>query len=330
MLSATPMNRRTFNRTLVTLVGAAALPKIFRAETRATPAPTFATVDTHAHIFQRGLKLASSVRYVPDYDAPLTDYLRQLDAHAISHGVLVQPSFLGSDNSYLMAALKLQPARLRGVVVVDPAITPEELAALASAGAVGIRLNLIGAKPPEFTAAPWPAFLAQLEQLNWLVEIQREARDLPLVVGPLLAAGLNVVVDHFGRPDPALGVDDPGFRYLLKTAATRRLWLKLSGSYRNGPDGRGEAIAAAAIPLVRDAFGAERLVWGSDWPHTQFEKIASYSAARAQLDRWITDPMERAAILGATPLKLYHFPTPQTLTFQERLGERFAPEGAKR
>ncbi len=320
------MNRRSFNRTLATLAGVAALPEFLRGEPRANSSNSSATVDTHAHIFQRGLKLASSVRYVPDYDATLADYLRQLDAHAVSKGVLVQPSFLGTDNSYLVAALKQQPERLRGVVVVDPAIAAAELADLAAAGAVGIRLNLIGAKLPDLSAAPWPTLIAQLLKLNWLVEIQREARDLPQVVGPLVAAGLNVVVDHFGRLDPAQGVDDPGFRYLLKTAATRRVWLKLSGAYRNGPDGRGDAIAQAAIPLVREAFGAERLLWGSDWPHTQFERVASYGAVRAQFDGWIKDPMERALILGATPLKLYHFSTPATLTFLD--GTR--PTGAAR
>jgi hypothetical protein len=114
------MNRRTFNRTLATLAGVAAFPKIFRADPSGHPSNSLATVDTHAHIFQRGLKLASSVRYVPDYDAPLADYLRQLDANGLAKGVLVQPSFLGTDNSYLIAALRQQPVRLRGIVVVDP------------------------------------------------------------------------------------------------------------------------------------------------------------------------------------------------------------------
>jgi predicted TIM-barrel fold metal-dependent hydrolase len=182
---------------------------------------------------------------------------------------------------------------------------------------VGIRLNLIGTKLPDLAAAPWPALIEKLRKLNWLVEIQREARDLPLVVRPLVAAGLNVVVDHFGRPDPGQGIDDPGFRYLLETAASRRLWLKLSGAYRNGPNGRGDALANAAIPLVREAFGVDRLLWGSDWPHTQFERVASYGAVRAQFDTWITDPAERAAILGATPLKLFRFPTAATQSLHQ-------------
>jgi len=277
------------------------------AEPAQASQPSPAVVDTHAHIFRRGLQLAANPRYVPDYDATLTDYLKQLDAHGTSQGVLVQPSFLGTDNSYLVAALKEQPKRLRGVVVVDPASTRAELEELAAAGAVGVRLNLVGADLPDLKQGPWPVFLRQLGKLNWLVEVQREARDLPQIVGPLLDAGMNIVVDHFGRPNPAQGIDDPGFRYLLSVAPSRRVWLKLSGAYRNGPDGN--ALAAAAVPLAVSAFGASRLLWGSDWPHTQFERVANYGAVRAQFDKWISHPADRAVILQTTPAELYHFPS---------------------
>jgi predicted TIM-barrel fold metal-dependent hydrolase len=262
-------------------------------------------VDTHAHIFQRGLKTVAHARYVPDYDATAADYLRMLDAHGIAQGVLVQPSFLGTDNGYLLAALARHRDRLRGVVVLEPTTTAETLQELAAAGVVGIRLNLVGLPLPELGREPWAGFLVRLARQGFLVEVQREARDLPKVVGPLVAAGISVVVDHFGRPDPTLGTEDPGFRYLLEAASSRRVWLKLSGSYRNGPGGRGEQIAAAAAPLARAAFGPARLLWGSDWPHTQFEGSASYAAVRAELDRWIPDPAERSAILGPTAAALY-------------------------
>jgi predicted TIM-barrel fold metal-dependent hydrolase len=299
------MNRRTFTHTLVALAAATALPKFLRAASPPNPSLPITAVDTHAHIFQRGLNFLSTARYVPDYDATAADYLRLLDANAISHGVIVQPSFLGTNNSYLVAALKQHPARLRGVIVVEPTTTLATLRTFDAAGVVGIRLNLVGLPIPDFAAAPWPKFLGDLVKLNWFVQVQREARDLPLIVTPLTTAGLNVVVDHFGRPDPAQGVDDPGFRYLLKIAATRRVWLKLSASYRSGANGVGEKIAAAAVPLARAAFGVDRLLWGSDWPHTQFERGHQYAAVRAEFDRWIPSADDRKAILKTTPAALY-------------------------
>lgn len=267
-----------------------------------------AAVDTHAHVFQRGLALARVRRYAPDYDATLPDYLGMLDRSGIARGVLVQPSFLGTDNSYLVAALAQAPARLRGIAVVAPDTPMEELARMNAAGIVGIRLNLVGGAPiPDFAAGPWRDLLKRAADLGWQVEVHREAADLPRVLPPLLDAGVNVVVDHFGRPAPALGVDDPGFRYLLETGASRRVWVKLSGAYRNGGNDIGQKIALAASPLLRGAFGLDRLVWGSDWPHTQFEKRTDYLRTRQALDSWLPDPGERQVVLVDTPTALFRF-----------------------
>ncbi|TOZ40770.1 hypothetical protein DIJ60_27590, partial [Burkholderia pseudomallei] len=98
-------------------------------------------IDAHAHVFETGLPLAGRRRYAPDYDAPLDAYLAQLDAHRVSHGVLVQPSFLGSDCRYLLRALARQPRRLRGVAVIDAGCAPAAPDARARPGVVGSRLN---------------------------------------------------------------------------------------------------------------------------------------------------------------------------------------------
>ncbi len=302
------MNRRHFHRLLLGLPGLVVLGVDSRAAAAPKTSPSLLPiVDTHAHIFERRLPMVAGRRYSPDYDATLSDYLKQLDAHGTSHGVLVQPSFLGTDNSYLVAALKAEPKRLRGIIVVEPAIPGEKLSEFAATGVVGIRLNLVGTELPDLRKGAWPAFLGRIQQLNWLVEVQRDAKDLPQIVAPLIEAGVNIVVDHFGRPDPTIGTEDPGFRYLLSVAPTRRVWMKLSGSYRNGANGRGEVIADTTVPLLLNAFGASRLLWGSDWPHTQFERVTNYGAARAQLDRWITSPAARSAILRTTPAALYNF-----------------------
>ena len=221
--------------------------------------------------------------------------------------MLVQPSFLGSDNSFLLAALRAHRNWLRGIAVTAPDATPDDLAALDRAGIVGLRLNLIGQPDPEFSTDLWQRHLAHVARLRWQIEVQVEACRLPNVLPPLLAAGVDVVIDHFGKPDPILGVEDPGFRYLLSAGASRRVWVKLSGAYRSGGAERGGAIAAAAVPLLKRSLGLDRLVWGSDWPHTQFEPVMDYGAARTLLDDWLPDPSERQQVLAETPGRLFRF-----------------------
>ena len=311
------MNRRRFQAamasTLLPALQTGCASTAQRDESR-----RMAAVDTHAHVFRRGLTLARERRYAPDYDALLADYLGMLDRNGIARGVLVQPSFLGTDNRYLMQSIAQAPQRLRGIAVIDPAAVaaePAQLDTLARAGIVGIRLNLFSLPDPDYTSAVWQATLEKIASLGWQIEVHCEAQRLPRVVGPLLdghAEPIDIVVDHFGRPQPALGVDDPGFRYLLTLGATRRVWVKVSGAYRNaaaktGPDANGAATALAAMPLLEDAFGFDRLIWGSDWPHTQFEQVQSYDAVYALMLKLLPTERARRAVLVDTPAKLFRF-----------------------
>ena len=292
------LTRRQFGTGLVSLVAAAAVAS------RAKSEASLPTIDTHAHVFHRGLKLAPGRRYAPDYDAPLALYLEQLDRNGMSNGVLVQPSFLGTDNSYLVESLRTAGGRLRGIAVVDPSVTADELRALDRAGVVGIRLNLVGQPLPDLLASEWKALLANLKALGWQVEIQRNAADLAVLAPRLLDHGVTVVLDHYALPDPRLGLADPGFRSVLKLGATKNVWVKISAPYRNGA--AGESFAKETYPLLRSAYGLDRLLWGSDWPHTQFEASQGYERNRQFLDTLITDPAERAQVL-ASPRSLFRF-----------------------
>jgi predicted TIM-barrel fold metal-dependent hydrolase len=262
------------------------------------------TIDTHAHVFHRELKLAPGRRYAPDYDAPLSLYLEQLDHNGITNGVLVQPSFLGTDNSYLVSCLKQTNGRLRGIAVVDPTVSADDLRELDRAGIVGIRLNLVGQPLPDLAASEWKGLLANVKSMGWQVEIQRNASDLAVLAPQLLDHGVTVVLDHYALPDPKLGVADPGFQSVLKLGATKNVWVKISAPYRNGA--AGESFAKEAYPLLRSAYGLDRLLWGSDWPHTQFEATQAYAKNRQFLDTLIVDERERAQVL-ASPRPLFRF-----------------------
>jgi predicted TIM-barrel fold metal-dependent hydrolase len=72
-------------------------------------APPITGIDSHAHVFVRGLPLASGRRYAPTYEATLDDYRAMLASIGLSHGVLVQPSFLGTDNGFLLSCLDAHP-----------------------------------------------------------------------------------------------------------------------------------------------------------------------------------------------------------------------------
>ncbi|AET94227.1 putative hydrolase (plasmid) [Burkholderia sp. YI23] len=272
----------------------------------ATPA-SIEAIDSHAHVFVRGLPLASHRRHAPDYDAALDAYAGHLRAKGLSHAVLVQPSFLGTDNAFFLDVLQRYPRRFRGVAVIDPSISDDELQRLAACGVVGMRLNLIGLALPDLRTAQWRDLFARINALGWHVEIHRDAVDLPMLVTPLVEQDCTVVIDHFGRPDPEFGANDPGFRYLLTTAKSGRVWVKLSAAYRCVVGESGVSLGTALTESLLDAFGAARLVWGSDWPHTQHRSVIDYDASRDALARWIPDASLRTIVMRDSPRALFGF-----------------------
>ena len=264
-------------------------------------------IDTHIHLFLRGLKLAAVRRYAPDYDATVEAYLALMRETGISRAVIVQPSFLGTDNSHMCGIIQRHPALFRGIAVVDVDVSDDELDRLDASGIVGIRLNLDGLPLPDFSSAAWKRLFEALRQRRWQIEVHRQGRDIPALIDPLLDTGLDIVVDHFGRPDDEAGVDDPGFRHLLTRGGSGHLWVKLSASYRNGDQGRGAATAVQAARMLIDSLGPRQLVWGSDWPHTRHETRQNIPATLQELRTWVPSESMRRQILESNPARLFHF-----------------------
>jgi predicted TIM-barrel fold metal-dependent hydrolase len=269
---------------------------------------TAPVVDSHAHVFRQSLSFIKNRRYAPSYDASVQQYLALLDEQNIRFGVLVQPSFLGTDNSYLVESLRLSPERLRGIAVVNPSVTTDEMDALSRAGVVGIRLNLIGLPLPNLGGPEWSEALSWIAAQGWQVEIHRSAVDLPVLMEPLLERGIKVVLDHFGRPDPTLGAADSAFRNVLALAEPGGVWFKVSGVYRVIPPGMPwVAPTRALVDALLETVGASRLVWGSDWPHTQHEDTQSFAATRAVLPALNLSGDVEETILSSTPIHLFGF-----------------------
>ena len=250
--------------------------------------------DGHAHVFRADLPMSAERRYAPSYDATVEAYAALLATEGLDGALLVQPSFLGTDNSFLLATLAEAAAApsitFRGVAVLASATSREEMRRMDAAGVVGLRLNVLGSAwggALDFDA--WDAALRSADSLGWHVELHCEGPRLPSLLPGLLARCERVVVDHFGRPSPGAADDVSGFGALL-AAPRGRVFVKTSAPYRVFPD---HSIAAAALgcaSLFRrllDRFGPERLLWGSDWPWTQHEGRWRFSEAAAWERLWL-------------------------------------------
>jgi predicted TIM-barrel fold metal-dependent hydrolase len=263
-------------------------------------------IDTHAHIFRTDLPMAAERRYAPDYNAVPEDFLTHLTDHNISHGVLVQPSFLGTDNRFMVQALRQYPQQLKGIAVVDPTIGDLELDELDAAGVVGIRLNLIKKTLEDYTSPLWQTFLSKLAKRKWVVEIQREIDDLTRFLPAILESGVEVIVDHFGRTLDGIQVSNPAhqdFLDLLSSGAP--IWTKVSAAYRCNAN---LEQAQEMLAILRSAYGhSDYFLWGSDWPNTQFEAQTNYKEQYDFMEALLPSMDERNKVLVINPSKLFKF-----------------------
>jgi predicted TIM-barrel fold metal-dependent hydrolase len=237
----------------------------------------------------------------------------------IGRNVLVQISFYGTDNRCMLDALAELGETARGIAVVAPEISDDELLRLDRAGVRGIRLNLETSqtRDPALASAQLDAFAKRLAPLGWHIQVYAALPVLAQLTEQIAALPVPVVIDHFGAPVAAKGVEQPGFRALLDLVRSRKAFVKLSGCYRisQAPD------YADVVPFARALIeaGPDRLVWASDWPHSGRAKSGSRTeiAPYQQIDdekvlgllkQWCPDPAIRKLILTDTPARLYKFP----------------------
>lgn len=116
---------------------------------------------------------------------------------------------------------------------------------------------------------------------------------------------LPVVIDHGAKPDIANGMWEPWASSMRAAAANPRVRCKLSGlATEAGPNWTIETLRPYVAHLL-DCFGAQRLMWGSDWPVVNLSgSYQRWFAATRALLAGLT-PEERAAIMGGTARKFY-------------------------
>jgi predicted TIM-barrel fold metal-dependent hydrolase len=253
-------------------------------------------VDTHFHVFNAGLAVKGA-RYVPHYTAALQDWMTLTQGVGVTRGVWVQPSFLGTDNSLMVSALKTHPDVLRGVAVMSAMAEAQELEALHAVGVRGLRLNLAGISHdiPEWTQAEsvWHA----MHQLGWHLELHTDQGALPKVLAQL-PTDIPLVVDHMGKPNKA-HARDASMAALIARAKQVPAYVKLSGAYRLG-----NVDAASLARIWLHELGPSALLWGSDWPCTNHEQLASYPDLFAELEPWLGhDHLDQ--VLSHNPHRLY-------------------------
>lgn len=140
-----------------------------------------------------------------------------------------------------------------------------------------------------------------MADLNWHVHVYAEGYRIAALTDQLLAAEVNIVIDHYGNPVPALGEASPGLQAALRAIGSGRGWVKVSAPYRSVDCDH----AALAARLLAEG-GPERVLFASDWPFVGHEGKVTYRQMVESFERVIPDAGVREQI-GRAAARLYKF-----------------------
>lgn len=272
---------------------------------RFTPPP--GAVDAHCHVFgpQAQFPFSPKAKYLPQDAGPEALFALR-ERLGFARNVIVQASCHGTDNAATLNGIAVSGGTCRGVAVVDPAISDEELDALHAGGIRGVRFNFLKRLVDD---APKDKFLEvaqRIARLDWHVVVYFEA-DILEEMKPFLAAiPVPIVIDHMGRPDVRQGPDGAdmtAFRALLDSRDD--IWTKVTCPDRLDPAGPPYADFVAAVRPLVEAY-PDRVLWGTDWPHPNMERVLPDDGALVDVIPEIAPTAElQHKLLVANPMRLY-------------------------
>ncbi|MFT5368041.1 MAG: L-fuconolactonase [Candidatus Latescibacterota bacterium] len=249
-------------------------------------------VDTHCHI---GLH---------KYE-PVESLVYHMKKNGVDNAVFIQ--YAGnSDNQYMIDSMAAHPGLFQAAMIVDPSDDGTHIRKWADQGIVGIRL-------PAASQAEGADPLAQWRTAAVLGLIVSAPSNPKALLGENFAAvlkacpDLSIVIEHLG----GIGQDQEApfdtFKQILEFAQYPNLTIKMPGF---GEFCRVPLPFDPIPPLVDmtlEAFGAQRVMWGSDYPPVSGRE-GYHNSLRVPMDYLSKlSEDEREWVFGKTALKIWGF-----------------------
>jgi predicted TIM-barrel fold metal-dependent hydrolase len=280
------------------------------------PLPPPGSCDCQFHIF------GDPKKYPFHFDATFqqpkasfTEMRALLRTMGFTRGVVVHSMRFDIDQSLVVDEFAaLPPAErknFRAIGIVRDTLSDREMEKLNAIGYRGARFN-IGAR---YGQAHYQndvlRSMDRLREIGWHARLHVGGDDI-VAWGDFLRSvkNLTMVIDHMGHLDFSLGLQQPALKWIVEQLKNdQNWWMKLSNG---NVDSALETGWDDAIPFARTMIEAapDRMIWGTDWPHTGWRKKRMMNDAEAVelFYRYVDhDPAMIRKILVDNPARLHGF-----------------------
>ncbi|GAA3545940.1 amidohydrolase family protein [Nonomuraea rosea] len=270
-------------------------------------------IDAHHHVWDLDARPHAWLDSEKMAPVRRTFTLDRLAGHAAAAGVtrtvLVQvlPDVAETREFLALAAGSEVVAGVVGWIDLTAPDAAGTLAALPE-GLVAVRHGVQSEPDPAWLARPdVRRGLAAVEAAGLAYDLLTLPHQLPAAIGTVAALpGLTFVLDHLSKPPIAAGELEPWRTRILELAAHPNVYCKLSGMVTEADWASWQvADLRPYAETVLEAFGPERVMFGSDWPvcllAAEYEQVA---AAADELCAGLSES-ERADVFAGTARRAY-------------------------
>lgn len=277
-------------------------------------------VDTHPHLLaddeeKYPVRPLGGVRSKWSEGVTLTaeEFLRLLDDAGVEKSTLVQASTVhGTDNSYCADSVEKYPNRFAGVACIDAgeADAPDQLTYwISERGMHGMRLFVAGSTIDDPAQIDDPSTFPTWDRARSLgipVDVQLRADGVPPLFNLLeIYTDVPMILDHLAHPQMEGPPPYEATKTFFGLAKYPNLYLKLTSSTLNHLKERVDV--QTFMEAVVETFGANRIMWGSNYPGSHGSSAAPY---RELLDQGrhalaTLSQEDQDQIFGGTAMSLY-------------------------
>ena len=268
-------------------------------------------IDPHVHVWinDPAFPWPAENSNPPVENRSAEDLLALMDAHGVEKTVLVQVIHYRWDNSYIAHVIEQYPDRLMAVGRInpeDPAAADHLQMWKEEHGIHGQRLSPAREGEDDWFSSPaMDPIFARAQDLKFPMLMLTGPQRLPDLARILdKYPDLDCCIDHMADVHP----DDPeGRKLLMDMARYPRVYVKISHSWSISQAGYPWADTHGLVEEVYQTFGAERIMWGTDWPVclAKAEYAQALTVVRDEMKFIAPDDLEW--VLGKTVLKLWSF-----------------------
>ena len=276
----------------------------------ASSATNWPIVDSHVHVWKHDPRFpwAADLKQPPKDDAQPDALLKLMQAHGVAETVIVHVIYYRWDCRYTAVSVREHRDKFAGVCRVDPESpqAPRDLSHWVSEGLRGVRLSP--------AAGPEGDWISDRRQMDSICDRAVELAVPLCVLCPVArlpevdklierhADRLDMCIDHMAdcpidRPDE--------LKTLLALARHKRVFVKLSHLWSLSREAYPYRDTHDQVRRLYDAFGPQRLMWGTDWPG--IEQYCGYGRGLALYRDEIKffNEDDRRWILGGTAARLW-------------------------